>query len=50
MRDHSLRTDKPLIYHLDIAAMYSNIMLSSPARSLMRPRPRLRLQVAGQDV
>jgi hypothetical protein len=38
MRDHPLRTDKPLIYHLDVAAMYPNIMLSSATRSLMRPR------------
>ncbi|KAK0199787.1 hypothetical protein DFS33DRAFT_1388090 [Desarmillaria ectypa] len=29
MRDHPKRTDKPLIYHLDVAAMYPNIMLSN---------------------
>lgn len=29
MRDHSVRVDKPLIYHLDVAAMYPNIMLSN---------------------
>ncbi|KAI0777686.1 hypothetical protein BD413DRAFT_707015 [Trametes elegans] len=29
MRDDPLRTDKPLIYHLDVAAMYPNIMLSN---------------------
>ncbi|KAI0266369.1 DUF1744-domain-containing protein [Gloeopeniophorella convolvens] len=29
MRDNPLRTDKPLIYHLDVAAMYPNIMLSN---------------------
>ncbi|KAI6112282.1 hypothetical protein EDD16DRAFT_1176350 [Pisolithus croceorrhizus] len=29
MRDQPKRTDKPLIYHLDVAAMYPNIMLSN---------------------
>lgn len=29
MRDEPLRMDKPLIYHLDVAAMYPNIMLSN---------------------
>ncbi|EPQ51216.1 DUF1744-domain-containing protein [Gloeophyllum trabeum ATCC 11539] len=29
MRDNPLRHDKPLIYHLDVAAMYPNIMLSN---------------------
>lgn len=29
MRDSPRRTDKPLIYHLDVAAMYPNIMLSN---------------------
>lgn len=29
MRDNPNRTDKPLIYHLDVAAMYPNIMLSN---------------------
>ena len=29
MRDNPIRTDKPRIYHLDVAAMYPNIMLSN---------------------
>ncbi|KAI0646313.1 DUF1744-domain-containing protein [Trametes meyenii] len=29
MRDNPQRTDSPLIYHLDVAAMYPNIMLSN---------------------
>lgn len=29
MRDDPVRFDKPLIYHLDVAAMYPNIMLSN---------------------
>lgn len=29
MRDHPNRMDPPLIYHLDVAAMYPNIMLSN---------------------
>jgi DNA polymerase epsilon subunit 1 len=29
LRDEPHRTDKPLIYHLDVAAMYPNIMLSN---------------------
>ncbi|WVW81918.1 DNA polymerase epsilon catalytic subunit A [Kwoniella bestiolae CBS 10118] len=29
MRDNPNRMDKPLIYHLDVAAMYPNIMLSN---------------------
>ncbi|KAF9479818.1 DUF1744-domain-containing protein [Pholiota conissans] len=29
MRDNPKRTDEPLIYHLDVAAMYPNIMLSN---------------------
>lgn len=29
MRDNPRRLDKPLIYHLDVAAMYPNIMLSN---------------------
>ncbi|KAE9408685.1 hypothetical protein BT96DRAFT_913819 [Gymnopus androsaceus JB14] len=29
MRDNPKRTDNPLIYHLDVAAMYPNIMLSN---------------------
>ena len=29
MRDNPIRFDKPLIYHLDVAAMYPNIMLSN---------------------
>jgi DNA polymerase epsilon subunit 1 len=29
MRDNPNRLDKPLIYHLDVAAMYPNIMLSN---------------------
>lgn len=29
MRDNPKRTDTPLIYHLDVAAMYPNIMLSN---------------------
>jgi DNA polymerase epsilon subunit 1 len=29
MRDNPVRTDNPLIYHLDVAAMYPNIMLSN---------------------
>jgi DNA polymerase epsilon subunit 1 len=29
LRDSPKRTDKPLIYHLDVAAMYPNIMLSN---------------------
>ncbi len=29
LRDEPLRFDKPLIYHLDVAAMYPNIMLSN---------------------
>ncbi|KAI0330341.1 DUF1744-domain-containing protein [Cubamyces sp. BRFM 1775] len=29
MRDNPQRTDHPLIYHLDVAAMYPNIMLSN---------------------
>ncbi|KAF8154614.1 hypothetical protein B0H34DRAFT_717308 [Crassisporium funariophilum] len=29
MRDNPKRVDKPLIYHLDVAAMYPNIMLSN---------------------
>lgn len=29
LRDNPLRTDTPLIYHLDVAAMYPNIMLSN---------------------
>ena len=29
LRDNPLRNDKPLIYHLDVAAMYPNIMLSN---------------------
>ena len=29
MRDNPARVDKPLIYHLDVAAMYPNIMLSN---------------------
>jgi DNA polymerase epsilon subunit 1 len=29
MRDEPNRTDNPLIYHLDVAAMYPNIMLSN---------------------
>ncbi|KAI5118298.1 hypothetical protein M0805_003817 [Coniferiporia weirii] len=29
MRDNPLRFDNPLIYHLDVAAMYPNIMLSN---------------------
>lgn len=29
LRDHPVRQDKPLIYHLDVAAMYPNIMLSN---------------------
>ncbi|KAI0300525.1 DUF1744-domain-containing protein [Multifurca ochricompacta] len=29
LRDNPLRTDRPLIYHLDVAAMYPNIMLSN---------------------
>jgi DNA polymerase epsilon subunit 1 len=32
IRDDSIRFDKPLIYHLDIAAMYPNIMLSNRLR------------------
>ena len=29
MRDNPKRTDNPLIYHLDVAAMYPSIMLSN---------------------
>lgn len=29
LRDRPVRQDKPLIYHLDVAAMYPNIMLSN---------------------
>lgn len=29
LRDNPMRQDKPLIYHLDVAAMYPNIMLSN---------------------
>ncbi|BGP19454.1 hypothetical protein JCM10213_006274 [Rhodosporidiobolus nylandii] len=29
LRDNPLRSDPPLIYHLDVAAMYPNIMLSN---------------------
>ena len=29
MRDNPARVDRPLIYHLDVAAMYPNIMLSN---------------------
>lgn len=29
LRDHPIRHDTPLIYHLDVAAMYPNIMLSN---------------------
>ncbi|WFD27179.1 DNA-directed DNA polymerase [Malassezia nana] len=29
LRDNPVRQDKPLIYHLDVAAMYPNIMLSN---------------------
>lgn len=29
LRDNPLRSDTPLIYHLDVAAMYPNIMLSN---------------------
>ena len=29
MHDNPIRTDTPLIYHLDVAAMYPNIMLSN---------------------
>ncbi|KAG8905443.1 DNA polymerase epsilon catalytic subunit [Tulasnella sp. 403] len=29
LRDNPMRFDKPLIYHLDVAAMYPNIMLSN---------------------
>ena len=29
LRDKPIRQDKPLIYHLDVAAMYPNIMLSN---------------------
>ncbi|GAA97490.1 uncharacterized protein L969DRAFT_83792 [Mixia osmundae IAM 14324] len=29
LRDKPMRQDKPLIYHLDVAAMYPNIMLSN---------------------
>ncbi|KAG8738813.1 DNA polymerase epsilon catalytic subunit [Ceratobasidium sp. 414] len=29
LRDRPMRQDKPLIYHLDVAAMYPNIMLSN---------------------
>ena len=29
MRDNPQRMDNPLIYHLDVAAMYPNIMLSN---------------------
>lgn len=29
MRDNPMRVDRPLIYHLDVAAMYPNIMLSN---------------------
>jgi DNA polymerase epsilon subunit 1 len=29
LRDHPVIQDKPLIYHLDVAAMYPNIMLSN---------------------
>lgn len=29
MRDNPVRMDKPLIYHLDVASMYPNIMLSN---------------------
>ena len=29
LRDNPLRSDKPLIYHSDVAAMYPNIMLSN---------------------
>lgn len=29
LRDHPVRQDCPLIYHLDVAAMYPNIMLSN---------------------
>ena len=29
MRDNPLRVDKPLIYHLDVAAIYPNMMLSN---------------------
>lgn len=29
LRDNPIRQDKPLIYHLDVAAMYPNIMLSN---------------------
>lgn len=29
MRDNPVRVDRPLIYHLDVAAMYPNIMLSN---------------------
>ena len=29
LRDNPMRRDKPLIYHLDVAAMYPNIMLSN---------------------
>ncbi|WFD29904.1 DNA-directed DNA polymerase [Malassezia sp. CBS 17886] len=29
LRDNPVRKDKPLIYHLDVAAMYPNIMLSN---------------------
>ena len=30
MRDNPKRVDNPLMYHLDVAAMYPNIMLSNP--------------------
>jgi len=36
LRDNPLRTDKPLIYHLDVAAMYPNIMLSNRLQPVNR--------------
>ena len=29
MRDNPLRTEKPIIYHLDVGAMYPNIILTN---------------------
>ena len=29
LRDHPIREERPLIYHLDVAAMYPNIILTN---------------------
>ena len=35
LRDHPNREETPLIYHLDVAAMYPNIILTNRSASLL---------------